>query len=29
MLAVRLAAEYANIWHGFGDVETLARMNHI
>jgi len=26
---LRLAAEYANIWHGFGDVETLARKNHI
>jgi probable F420-dependent oxidoreductase len=26
---LRLAAEYADIWHGFGDVETLARKNHI
>ena len=26
---LRLAAEYANIWHGFGDIETLARKNHI
>jgi probable F420-dependent oxidoreductase len=26
---LRLAAEYANIWHGFGDVDTLAHKNHI
>jgi probable F420-dependent oxidoreductase len=26
---LRLAADYANIWHGFGDVKTLARKNHI
>jgi probable F420-dependent oxidoreductase len=26
---LRLAAEHANIWHGFGDVETLARKNRI
>ena len=26
---LRLAAEYASIWHGFGDIETLARKNHI
>jgi probable F420-dependent oxidoreductase len=26
---LRLAAEYANIWHGFGGVETLARKNGI
>ncbi len=26
---LRLAAEHANIWHGFGTVETLARKNRI
>jgi probable F420-dependent oxidoreductase len=26
---LRLAAEHASIWHGFGSVETLARKNHI
>jgi alkanesulfonate monooxygenase SsuD/methylene tetrahydromethanopterin reductase-like flavin-dependent oxidoreductase (luciferase family) len=26
---LRLAAEYADIWHGFGNVETLARKNRI
>jgi probable F420-dependent oxidoreductase len=26
---LRLAAEYAHIWHGFGDVDTLAHKNHI
>ena len=26
---LRLAAEQASIWHGFGSVETLARKNHI
>jgi probable F420-dependent oxidoreductase len=26
---LRLAAEYANIWHGFGDLDTLVRKNDI
>jgi alkanesulfonate monooxygenase SsuD/methylene tetrahydromethanopterin reductase-like flavin-dependent oxidoreductase (luciferase family) len=26
---LRLAAEYANIWHGFGDIDTLTRKNRI
>ena len=26
---LRLAAEHANIWHGFGDIDTLARKNRI
>jgi probable F420-dependent oxidoreductase len=26
---LRLAAEYADIWHGFGSVDTLARKNRI
>jgi probable F420-dependent oxidoreductase len=26
---LRLAAEYADIWHGFGSVETLARKNRV
>ena len=26
---IRLAAEYADIWHGFGSVDTLARKNRI
>lgn len=26
---LRLAAEHANIWHGFGSVDTLARKNRI
>jgi probable F420-dependent oxidoreductase len=26
---LRLAAEHANIWHGFGDIDTLARKNQI
>jgi alkanesulfonate monooxygenase SsuD/methylene tetrahydromethanopterin reductase-like flavin-dependent oxidoreductase (luciferase family) len=26
---LRLAAEHANIWHGFGDIDTLTRKNRI
>ena len=26
---LRLAAEYADIWHGFGSMETLARKNRV
>jgi probable F420-dependent oxidoreductase len=26
---LRLAAEYADIWHGFGSIETLARKNRV
>ena len=26
---LRLAAEYANVWHGFGDIDTLTRKNRI
>src|SRR4030095_11394054 len=26
---LRLAAEHANIWHGFGNIDTLARKNRI
>jgi len=26
---LRLAAEHANIWHGFGNIDTLARKNQI
>jgi alkanesulfonate monooxygenase SsuD/methylene tetrahydromethanopterin reductase-like flavin-dependent oxidoreductase (luciferase family) len=26
---LRLVAEHANIWHGFGSIETLARKNRI